>query len=641
MHAADGLGSTVTEDLNLGIDADTFSNGIIPTYLANYHGLGIVETEELSYLEHEDFLVDADNLLNFGTGLPTLEHHINGQAEETRIIEELENYDILTGTEGSLSSTGTNQTREFIGTLDNGDSYNPTRSGSLSDDYVLPGVDAPGQVEINLTGDFDTYLQLINAHSGELISFDDDGGSGLNSRLTFTPQENLNYLVRVTSFSAHMTGNYTLTIEEKGIAGTTITSNQSLSGNLALRDLSNPAGDDYVLTGFVPGEQVRINLDANFPTSVQLVNADTGNVLGSNSDNQLLFTAQEEINYLLRVTSADTSASGDYTITATTNNTDFNNSYGYGLVNAAQAVSLARGQGSTANIPDLGGNQWGNDLVAAPEVWATGITGAGITVAVIDTGVDINHPDLQNSIWVNPGEIAGDGIDNDGNGYVDDIHGWNFSGNNSNILPNQNFNEHGTHVAGIIAAGNNDLGTTGVAHNARIMALKLGDADSEGNFINPGNLATAIRYAVDNGADAINLSVSWSNSLGLQEALAYATANNVIIVSAAGNESLSTPQQAPAIYADNYGVTVGAVSRNGSLANFSNRAGSDTNLQYVVAPGSTVYSTLPNNQYGVMSGTSMAAPHVSGVVALMLSANRELTHAEVRHILTNSTTVVG
>jgi Subtilase family/Bacterial pre-peptidase C-terminal domain len=319
--------------------------------------------------------------------------------------------------------------------------------------------------------------------------------------------------------------------------------------------------------------------------------------------------------------------------------TNFNATYGYGLVNAAAAVAQARNLPVFANVPNLGGQNWGNDLVNAPEVWAQGYTGQGITVAVIDSGVDITHPDLSSNIWVNRREIANNGIDDDRNGYIDDVYGWNFGvgQNNNDVSPGTPYNDHGTHVAGTIAAVRNNIGVTGVAPNAKIMALRLGDVGESGSFVNAGSLATAIRYAVNNGARVINLSLGWTNSVELREALTYAASRNVIVISSAGNTSIDSPGN-PGSYAIDYGITVGAVDLQRRIANFSNRAGTDSRMHYVVAPGLKIYSTLPGRRYGFMDGTSMAAPHVAGVVALMLSANPTLTSAQVRQILTRTAT---
>lgn len=150
----------------------------------------------------------------------------------------------------------------------------------------------------------------------------------------------------------------------------------------------------------------------------------------------------------------------------------YSSTSGYGLVNANIAVAQAMGYGALPEISDLGGVNIGNDMVNAPDVWNQGIGGQGVTVAVIDSGVDTGHTDLNGNIWINADEVFGDGIDNDGNGYVDDVVGWNFSGNNYDV---SDFDGHGTHVAGTIAAEADGRGTTGVAPGANIMPIKIGD----------------------------------------------------------------------------------------------------------------------------------------------------------------------
>ncbi|MDZ8104517.1 MAG: S8 family peptidase [Nostoc sp. DedQUE12a] len=314
--------------------------------------------------------------------------------------------------------------------------------------------------------------------------------------------------------------------------------------------------------------------------------------------------------------------------TATSSGT-YNSTTGYGLINSAAAVARVTGQNTFADVPDIGGNNWGADLVKAPEAWAQGYTGQGVVVAVVDTGVDHNHEDLRNNIWTNANEIADNGIDDDGNGYVDDNYGWNFSGNNNNTLDG---NGHGTHVSGTIAGENNNYGVTGIAYNAKIMPVKVLNDSGSGSY---NSIAKGIRYAVDNGADVINLSLGgrYSNRT-LESAINYASSKGVVVVMAAGNDGGSSPDY-PARYASKSGIAVGAVDRNNNIADFSNRSGT-SEISYVTAPGVNVYSTLPNNQYDTYSGTSMAAPHVAGVVALMLSANPNLTDAQVRQIVTET-----
>ncbi|MEA5616901.1 S8 family peptidase [Cronbergia sp. UHCC 0137] len=310
-------------------------------------------------------------------------------------------------------------------------------------------------------------------------------------------------------------------------------------------------------------------------------------------------------------------------------NNAYNPNSGYGLVNAGLSVSEAAGVAPYQNAPQLEGkNNWGLNMINAPTAWENGHTGNGIIVAVLDTGVDYNHEDLNDNIWTNTKEIPGNGIDDDGNGYVDDSHGWNFEDGNNNTLDN---NGHGTHVSGTIAAENNGFGVTGVAYNSRIMPVKVLDENGSGSY---SKIAKGIYYAVDNGANVINLSLGGSSaSKTLQSALEYASSKGVIVVMAAGNNANALPGY-PARYANKTGIAVGAVNKNNDLADFSNRSGSEE-LAYVTAPGVDVYSTVRDNKYAYYNGTSMATPHVAGVVALMLSANPNLTEGQVRNIIIN------
>ncbi|MBF2064255.1 MAG: peptidase S8 [Calothrix sp. C42_A2020_038] len=295
---------------------------------------------------------------------------------------------------------------------------------------------------------------------------------------------------------------------------------------------------------------------------------------------------------------------------------------GYGLVNASAAVAKAIGQPTFPDVPDTGGNKWGADMIKAPEAWSKGYTGKGVVVAVLDTGVDINHVDLKDNIWTNPNDDAS-------NGYAGDINGWNFVDNNNDVMDRDG---HGTHISGTIAGLKNDYGVTGVAYDAKIMPVKVLDDTGSGSY---ESITKGIYYAVDNGANVINLSLGGGGTnKAMQDALNYASGKGVIVVMAAGNSGGASPIY-PARYAENTGIAVGAVDRNGDLASFSNRSG-NKQLTYVTAPGVGVYSTVPNNSYESYSGTSMATPHVAGVVALMLSANRGLSDSQVRQILADT-----
>ncbi|MBP5973007.1 S8 family serine peptidase [Brasilonema sp. CT11] len=379
-----------------------------------------------------------------------------------------------------------------------------------------------------------------------------------------------------------------------------------------------------------------------FDTSRQVIDDITGQVLANNNsgfgiDTQipLSFLANNgdttQANYFATATKTDElsgqTLSTSQSLTAQSNT--FSKVYGYGLVNAAAAVAGAIGKSPFADVSNVGGYNWGLDRIQAPEVWAKGYTGKNVVVAVVDSGVDYTHTDLDNNIWRNRGEIPGNGIDDDHNGYVDDVIGWNFVGNNNNPMDD---NSHGTHVAGIIAAENNGFGTTGVAYNSQIMPIKVLDNQGAGTS---KSIAQGIIYAANNGADVINLSLGGNYSAEDALAIQYATQRGAIVVMAAGNDGTDKPIY-PAALATDWGIAVGAIDQYNYVPNFSNKAGSNNKIDYVVAPGVDIYSTVPNNKYDYKDGTSMATPYVSGVAALMLSANPNLTPNQVRQIIAQS-----
>jgi hypothetical protein len=311
----------------------------------------------------------------------------------------------------------------------------------------------------------------------------------------------------------------------------------------------------------------------------------------------------------------------------------FNSNYGYGLVNANAAVSSTLNRSNPfPALPDLGRTNWALDVINAPEVWNQNITGNGIVVAVVDSGVDYTHPDLDGNIWQNAGEIAGNGIDDDRNGYIDDIRGWDFVANDNNPM-DLDFDGHGTHIAGAIAAERNDFGITGVAPNAKIMPVRVLPFFGSGE---PNNVAAGIRYAADNGANVINLSLGneFVPSDVINNAIQYANNKGSVVCMAAGNSGDIQPIY-PARNADSLGIAVGSIDVRGRMADISNRAGSRP-LDYLVAPGVEIVSTTPDEDYELRSGTSFATPHVAGVAALVLNANPTLTPAQVEYILTTT-----
>lgn len=280
------------------------------------------------------------------------------------------------------------------------------------------------------------------------------------------------------------------------------------------------------------------------------------------------------------------------------------------------------------DVPYYGGaNDWYVNRVGATEAWADGYTGEGVVVAVIDTGVDLDHPDLVTNLWVNADEIPGNGIDDDGNGFVDDVRGWDFA--NGDNDPDDT-NGHGTHVAGTVAALANGQGATGVAPGATVMPVQvLGDSGGGSSF----SVASGIRYAADNGADIINLSLGGGFSNAIRSAVAYASSLGVFVVAAAGNESAAVPSF-PARYSADFGqvLSVGAHSSVDRIAGFSNAVGNSGAVQ-VDAPGVGVFSTYVGGGYRSLSGTSMASPNVAGVAALTLSANPNLTPSQLRSLI--------
>ena len=257
-----------------------------------------------------------------------------------------------------------------------------------------------------------------------------------------------------------------------------------------------------------------------------------------------------------------------------------------------------------------------------------GISAGGdpsVTVAVIDTGVDYTHPDLKANMWVNPDEIPGNGIDDDGDGYIDDVYGCStVSDERFHSGDPMDDHGHGTHVAGIIAAANNKIGTVGVAYNVKIMAVKAGQAT--GVFLQ-SDIAEAIVYAYTHGADVINMSFGGSAcSIAVQDALQSAYTTSTLVAAAGNNGYPNEPTDYyPALpsYPGALSYVVGVMSVNalGVESSFTNwDATAFNSVEYeVYAPGEAMLSTLPNNRYGKLNGTSMATPVVSGIAALLRS----------------------
>ncbi len=275
----------------------------------------------------------------------------------------------------------------------------------------------------------------------------------------------------------------------------------------------------------------------------------------------------------------------------------------------------------------------GADL-GAIEAWGVS-EGAGTVVAVIDSGVDVDHTDFTGRIWANSDEICNNGADDDHNGYVDDCKGWDFGANDANPRPDNGVqsSNHGTHVAGIVAAGRNGVGVVGVAPAATIMPLKV---MATNGAMSSSAIYAALLYAADNGAAVVNMSLgtvpgaySRAQMSLFESGISYARDHGVTVVVAAGNSGVDTTSQPvwPAEFSRWYDnqITVSASTNSDTRASFSNW-GAATN---VWAPGWYLLSTLPGGTWGFMSGTSMASPAVAGVVAAV--RDRSDRHDPSRH----------
>jgi len=274
---------------------------------------------------------------------------------------------------------------------------------------------------------------------------------------------------------------------------------------------------------------------------------------------------------------------------------------------------------------------YGMNQIDAPEAWDKTTGSDSVVVGVIDTGVDYTHPDLAGNIWTNPGEIAGNGIDDDNNGFVDDVHGFDFVNNDGDPMDD---NHHGTHVAGTIAAqGNNARGVSGVAWNTSIMALKFLSASGAGytsDAVRAINYATMMRTQYDVNIRVLNNSWGGGGFSGSLEAAIQASEQaDILFVAAAGNDG--TNNDASPHYPSNYNVSnvisVAATDQNDNLASFSNYGASTVDI---AAPGVGIYSTIAGGYYASFSGTSMAAPHVAGAAALAFAYDPDATAAEVK-----------
>lgn len=273
-----------------------------------------------------------------------------------------------------------------------------------------------------------------------------------------------------------------------------------------------------------------------------------------------------------------------------------------------------------------------------------------VVVAIIDTGIDINHPDLADNIWINEGEILGDGIDNDGNGYIDDVYGWDFYNGDEtvfhykydeirgiNVADSMDNDDHGTHIAGIIGAiPNNNLGVAGIASNIKIKIMPLKINGGEKGTGKISSAIEAIKYATMMGADICN--ISWGTSEDIPALKKAIQESDMLFVAAAGNageDNDVTPIYPANFELDNL-ISVTFIDSMGTLTKLSNYG---LSMVDIAAPGEEIISTVVGS-YGLMSGSSMAAPHMTAVAALLYATNDKVYPANIKKVLINNVKIL-
>lgn len=274
--------------------------------------------------------------------------------------------------------------------------------------------------------------------------------------------------------------------------------------------------------------------------------------------------------------------------------------------------------------------------INAMSMWQRELGSASVVIGIIDTGVDYSHPDLAPNMWRNPSEIAGNGVDDDGNGYVDDVYGINAILNNGNPRDDH---MHGSHVAGTIGAdGNNAVGVVGVAQNVQMVACKFLDASGSGSTsdaIKCLQYFASLKSRPVNPVNIVATNNSWgggSSSVALRNAIEAHQNLGILFVAAAGNaaQNNDNSNSYPANYELANVISVAATDRNDSLAPFSNYG---KKTVHVAAPGVSILSTVLNQGYAQLSGTSMATPHVTGLIAIVKSANPTFDYKQIKNLI--------
>ena len=570
-------------------------------------------TPSISWLQSTNgviwFLTSTDNTF-------TIDHSLEGQ-RVTAIVDY---------TDGQGFDESINTDARTIPYVDDGDAAfliqgTPAIGQTLSIGRFVDDPDGDGAVDISWQASLDGISWWDVSTSAQLQVTSRITGHQLNALVQYTDEQGFKESITTESITIPGTPGFNPGSEddysESSATSGFLTVNATASG-----ELENIGDHDWFAVDLTAGVRYQFELNGtSLEDPVLYLRDESSRLIDYNDDqslfeldSQISFTAEKTGTHYLDVGSYEDAYTGGYNLGATelrAPDPGFNSGDGYGHVNAQRAFEQLLGI-SLNSVDALGDNLWGLDNVNAPEVWSgsdnfSGVTGKGTTIAVIDTGVDFDHPEFSERIVGGYDFVDGDSIADDGNG-------------------------HGTHVAGTIAAANDGNGTTGVAYDADIMPLRVLNNDGYGWT---SDIISAVRWAADNGADVINLSLGGEGySLAMADAISYASSRGSVVVMAAGNFGGSSPDY-PAAHAINHGIAVGAVDRNRALAGFSNRAGA-TELDYVTAPGVNVYSAVPGGGYASFNGTSMAAPHVAGVAGLLKSHDRNLSASTIEDLLTGS-----
>ena len=486
----------------------------------------------------------------------------------------------------------------------------------LTVELVDDDPDGNGSFNYTWEASFDTSNWSTIASGSSLTVSQELEGQQVQARISYTDAEEHPESVYTDSVTIARSDDFS---EDSSTTG------RLSIGGTSSGELEEAGDSDWFQVSLVEGASYEFNQVGNTLSDPYLyLRNQNGTILlgndddddGSGLNSRITFNATYSGSYYLDAGSYQNSLTGSYTVSATETaappEPGFSSIDGWGEVSASRAFEQLMGI-NLPSVDNLGGNLWGLDNINAPEVWAggtgfSGVTGEGVTVAVIDTGVDLDHPEFTGRIT-----YGYDFVDNDT--IADDGHG------------------HGTHVAGTIAGSHNDgVGISGVAPDAQIMPIRVLDDNGSGYT---SDIVEGIIWATDNGADVINMSLGGGGySQAMADAIEYASNNGTVVVMAAGNSSGNSPNY-PAAHAVNYGIAVGAVDQSRNMASFSNLAG-NTMLDYVTAPGQYIYSSVPSGNYDFLSGTSMAAPHVAGVAALLKSHDNSLSASTIEDLLTGT-----